>query len=132
MNSPTDVAGVYHLTRFIAVILRDAGLSNWYFAAYGALYLLKKLKSRFPKARGSCGFRLFLASFMIASKTMSDIAHTNGEWAEMGMSLFSTKVLFRMECEMFNYLDWKLIIRSEELEHFIAQVQREFGSHLYD
>jgi hypothetical protein len=37
-----------------------------------ALYLLQRLKARFPAAKGYSGHRLFISAFMLASKIMCD------------------------------------------------------------
>ncbi|KAG8706166.1 hypothetical protein FRC08_001231 [Ceratobasidium sp. 394] len=41
------------------------------------LYLLSRLKNRFPAARGSSGHRLYISAFMIASKVICDDTYSN-------------------------------------------------------
>ena len=48
---------------------------------FAALYLLQRLKARFPAARGSSGHRLFISAFMIASKVICDDTYSNKSWS---------------------------------------------------
>jgi Cyclin, N-terminal domain len=84
--------------------------------ALAALYLLKRLHTRYPTTRAMSGHRLFLTAFMLSSKLISDNTYSTKSWYEVGQKLFSIPELNRMEREMIECLDWQVHIPPNELE----------------
>ncbi|PWN87898.1 hypothetical protein FA10DRAFT_223622, partial [Acaromyces ingoldii] len=80
-----------------------------------ALFLLKRLKSRFPAARGSSGHRLFISALMLASKSSCDDTYSNKSWTVVGQGLFTLREVNQMERELFGYLGYKVNVENEEL-----------------
>ncbi|KAI0056512.1 hypothetical protein BV25DRAFT_1813916, partial [Artomyces pyxidatus] len=67
------------LEHFIAYALHRTRLHTS--VTFAVLYLLQRLKARFPAAKGSSGHRLFISAFMIASKIICDDTYSNKSWA---------------------------------------------------
>jgi hypothetical protein len=95
------------LAHFIAYALHRTRLPH--FVTLVALLLLRRLKTRFPAARGSSGHRLFISAFMIASKVVCDDTYSNQSWCVVGQKMFSLKEMNQMEREMCGYLEWNLV-----------------------
>jgi len=114
------------LAQFVAYALHRTRLAPC--VTFAALYLLQRLKNRFPAARGSSGHRLFISAFMIASKVVCDDTYSNKSWAVVGQGMFQLREINQMEREMCGYLEWQLNIDYLELEDFTAKTQLEFGS----
>jgi hypothetical protein len=93
-----------------------------------ALYLLSRLKSRFPLARGSSGHRLFISAYMIASKVICDDTYSNKSWCIVSQQMFSIKEINQMEREMCSYLEWVLNVEQSELDRFESRLKKEFGA----
>lgn len=113
------------LAVFIAYALHRTRLNAS--VTFAALFLLQRLKGRFPAARGSSGHRLFISAFMIASKIICDDTYSNKSWCVVGQGLFSLKEINQMEREMCGYLEWVLNVPPTELETFSVMVKNEFG-----
>jgi hypothetical protein len=113
------------LANFIAYALHRTRLHSC--VTFTALYLLARLKARFPAARGSSGHRLFISAFMIASKIVCDDTYSNKSWCVVGQGMFSLKEINQMEREMCSYLEWKLNFEPSELAQFELKVRREFS-----
>jgi Cyclin, N-terminal domain len=94
---------------------------------FTALFLLARLKERFPAARGSSGHRLFISAFMIASKVICDDTYSNKSWCIVGQNLYTLKEVNQMEREMCSYLEWLLHVEAPELETFTQRVKKEYG-----
>jgi hypothetical protein len=114
------------LALFVAYALHRTRLASC--VTFAALFLLQRLKNRFPAARGSSGHRLFISAFMIASKVVCDDTYSNKSWAVVGQGMFQLKEINQMEREMCGYLEWHLNIDYQELEQFTEKTQLEFGS----
>lgn len=114
------------LAHFIAYALHRTRLASC--VTYAALFLLQRLKNRFPAARGSSGHRLFISAFMIASKVVCDDTYSNKSWAVVGQGMFQLREINQMEREMCGYLEWHLNIDYLELDEFTKKVQSEFGT----
>lgn len=114
------------LAMFIAYALHRTRLAPC--VTFAALFLLQRLKNRFPAARGSSGHRLFISAFMIASKVVCDDTYSNKSWAVVGQGMFQLREINQMEREMCGYLEWQLNVDYLELESFTEKVQSEFGS----
>ncbi|EJT96746.1 hypothetical protein DACRYDRAFT_25558 [Dacryopinax primogenitus] len=115
------------LARFIAYALHRTRLPPS--VTYSALFLLSRLKGRFPGARGSSGHRLWISAFMIASKVVCDDTYSNKSWAIVGQHMFSLKEINQMEREMCGYLEWILNIDPAELKAFTDAVKEQYGPH---
>ncbi|KAG8988266.1 hypothetical protein FRB90_002856 [Tulasnella sp. 427] len=114
------------LAAFIAYALHRTRLASS--VTYCALFLLSRLKGRFPAARGSSGHRLFISAFMIASKVICDDTYSNKSWCVVGQGMFSLREINQMEREMCSYLEWVLNVKPEELSEFETEVKRDYGT----
>lgn len=85
---------------------------------FQALFLLRRLKSRFPAARGSSGHRLFISALMLASKSSCDDTYSNKSWTIVSQGLFSLREVNQMERELFGYLGFKVNVEIEDLNLF--------------
>ncbi|KAH9944766.1 hypothetical protein B0H21DRAFT_745724 [Amylocystis lapponica] len=112
------------LALFIAYALHRTRLHSS--VTFAALYLLQRLKARFPAARGSSGHRLFISAFMIASKVICDDTYSNKSWSIVGQGMFALREINQMEREMCSYLEWQLNIEPSALKEFEAKVRRDF------
>ncbi|KAF8484103.1 hypothetical protein JB92DRAFT_1629761 [Gautieria morchelliformis] len=113
------------LAHFVAYALHRTRLHPS--VTFTALFLLSRLKSRFPAARGSSGHRLFISAFMIASKVVCDDTYSNKSWTVVGQGMFSLREINQMEREMCGYLDWILNIPPKDLVEFDARVRKEYA-----
>ncbi|KAI0090749.1 hypothetical protein BDY19DRAFT_887059, partial [Irpex rosettiformis] len=93
---------------------------------FAALYLLRRLKARFPAARGSSGHRLFISAFMLASKVICDDTYSNKSWSIVGQGMFALREINQMEREMCSYLEWQLNVEPTSLKEFEEKVKRDF------
>lgn len=91
---------------------------------YSALLLLKRLKTRYPVARGSSGHRLFISAYMLACKTLCDDSYNNKSWVIVGQNLFTLREVNQMERELFGYLDLHLKIMPDEMIQFAAELEK--------
>ncbi|EJF57552.1 hypothetical protein DICSQDRAFT_173891 [Dichomitus squalens LYAD-421 SS1] len=112
------------LANFIAYALHRTRLHSS--VTFAALYLLQRLKARFPAARGSSGHRLFISAFMIASKVIYGDTYSNKSWSIVGQGMFALREINQMEREMCSYLEWQLNIEPNALKEFEAKVRRDF------
>ncbi|KAI0640822.1 hypothetical protein C8Q79DRAFT_921090 [Trametes meyenii] len=112
------------LSNFIAYALHRTRLHTS--VTFAALYLLQRLKSRFPAAWGSSGHRLFISAFMIASKVIYDDTYSNKSWSIVGQGMFALRETNQMEHEMCSYLEWQLNINPNALKEFEQKVRRDF------
>ncbi|KAI0368959.1 cyclin-like protein [Pilatotrama ljubarskyi] len=112
------------LANFIAYALHRTRLHTS--VTFAALYLLQRLKARFPAARGSSGHRLFISAFMIASKVICDDTYSNKSWSIVGQGMFALREINQMEREMCSYLEWQLNIDPSALQEFEQKVRRDF------
>jgi len=85
-TSPTP-----RLEHFIAYALHRTRLHIS--VTFAALYLLQRLKARFPAAKGSSGHHLFISAFMIASKIICDDTYSNKSWCIVGQGMFDPSIL---------------------------------------
>jgi len=113
------------LANFIAYAIHRTRLPET--VVFTALFLLSRLKERFPAARGSSGHRLFISAFMIASKVICDDTYSNKSWCIVGQNLYSLKEVNQMEREMCSYLEWILYVDGPELERFEQKVRKMYG-----
>ena len=121
--------GVVSLDKFIAwVIYRTQYRSSTTFAA---LYLTGLLKERFldqvvSNSRLTC-HRLFLAAFMVASKSIHDNSYKNTAFADLADKEIATvNELNTMEREILRFIDWKVNIPREVVEEFRRMVEHDF------
>ncbi|CAE6350386.1 hypothetical protein RSOLAG22IIIB_04743 [Rhizoctonia solani] len=114
------------LAQFVAYALHRTRLHSS--VTFCALYLLSRLKNRFPAARGSSGHRLYISAFMIASKVICDDTYSNKSWCVVGQGMFTLREINQMEREMCGYLEWCLNVKPEDLRDFELMVRKEYGS----
>ncbi|KAI0669695.1 hypothetical protein C8Q78DRAFT_1041616 [Trametes maxima] len=112
------------LANFIAYALHRTRLHTS--VTFAALYLLQRLKARYPAARGSSGHRLFISAFMIASKVICDDTYSNKSWSIVAQGMFALREINQMEREMCSYLEWQLSIDPNALKEFEQKVRRDF------
>ena len=77
-DQPAPAAGQQapaRLDHFIAYALHRTRLPES--VTYASLFLLQRLKARFPAAKGSSGHRLFIFAFTLASKIICDDTYCN-------------------------------------------------------
>jgi hypothetical protein len=110
---PLFVAYALHRTRLPSIV------------TFAALLLLQRLKMRFPNARGSCGHRLFLSAFMIASKVICDDTYSNHSWSIVAQQMFGLQEINQMEREMCSYLQWNINIQGDEVVEFAARIRAD-------
>lgn len=113
------------LANFIAYAIHRTRLPE--VVVFTALFLLSRLKDRFPAARGSSGHRLFISAFMIASKVVCDDTYSNKSWCIVGQNLYTLKEVNQMEREMCSYLEWILHVEASELKAFEDKVRSSYG-----
>jgi hypothetical protein len=99
------------LIRFVAYALHWARLPE--LVTYATLFLLARLKSQFPTARGSPGHRLFISAFMIASNVICDDTYSNKSWCIVGQGLFTLKEN-QMARETCSYLEWVQDVNADD------------------
>ncbi|TFK82055.1 hypothetical protein K466DRAFT_530947, partial [Polyporus arcularius HHB13444] len=109
------------LANFIAYVLHRIRVPTS--VAFGALYLLQRLKSRYPAARGSSGHRLFISAYMIASKMICDDTYSNKSWSIVGQGMFALREINQMEREMCSYLEWQLNFEPQAFREFEEKVR---------
>lgn len=114
-------SNVPRLAHFVAYALYRTRLPM--IVTYYALLLLKRLKTRYPVARGSSGHRLFISAFMLASKMVCDDSYNNKSWTIVGQGLFTLAEINQMERELLSYLDLHLDVAPSELEQFATELQ---------
>lgn len=117
-GTTSSVRPAPRLSEFIAYALHRTRLPT--VVTHHALFLLKRLKSRFPAARGSSGHRLFISALMLASKVECDDTYSNKSWTIVGQGLFSLSEINQMERELFGYLGFRVNVQNEELQEFVA------------
>ncbi|KAI0055129.1 cyclin-like protein, partial [Artomyces pyxidatus] len=109
------------LDHFIAYVLHRTRLHPS--VTFAALYLLQRLKTRFPNAKGTSGRRLFISAFMIASKVICDDTFSNKSWCIVSQGIFPLREINQMEREMCRYLEWQLTLDPVTLGEFEATVR---------
>ncbi|KAG8843605.1 hypothetical protein FRB91_003248 [Serendipita sp. 411] len=125
-GSSSSGASCPPLAHFIAYAIHRTRLPE--VVVFTSLFLLARLKERFPAARGSSGHRLFISAFMIASKVVCDDTYSNKSWCIVGQNLYTLKEVNQMEREMCSYLEWILHVEAAELEAFTQRVKKEYGA----
>ncbi|KAG9121254.1 hypothetical protein FRC07_002873, partial [Ceratobasidium sp. 392] len=88
-----------------------------------ALYLLSRLKKRFPAARASSGHRLYIFAFMIASKVICDNTYSNKSWCVAVQGMFTLREVNQMERKMCSYFEWILNVKLKDLRDFEARIR---------
>ncbi|KAJ3561646.1 hypothetical protein NP233_g10072 [Leucocoprinus birnbaumii] len=98
--------------------------------ALAALTLLQRLKSHSPTrslssaAKGREAERLFLSSYIAATKVLSDDRYRLQFWVVVGQNKFSTDELAQMEKEFFEGLEWDVRIDDATLAIYQLLVER--------
>lgn len=123
--APPSTTLTPRLDHFIAYALHRTRLHPS--VTFAALYLLQRLKARFPAAKGSSGHRLFISAFMLASKIICDDTYSNKSWCIVGQGMFALREINQMEREMCSYLEWQLNVDPSTLRDFQNRVQRDFA-----
>ncbi|WFD21015.1 hypothetical protein MCAP1_003270 [Malassezia caprae] len=121
-TSSANAADTPRLSYFVAYALYRTKLPMA--VMYTALLLLKRLKMRYPVARGSSGHRLFISAYMLACKTLCDDSYNNKSWVIVGQNLFTLREINQMERELFGYLDLHLQVLPEEMVQFAAELEK--------
>ncbi|KAH9171435.1 hypothetical protein EDB89DRAFT_2070756 [Lactarius sanguifluus] len=85
--APPSTTPTPRLDHFIAYALHRTRLHPS--VTFAALYLLQRLKARFPAAKGSSGHRLFISAFMLASKIICDDTYSNKSWCIVGQGILN-------------------------------------------
>jgi len=103
------------LPLYIACALAQAQLERP--ALFGALVLLKRYKMRLPQnvSYGRSAYRLFISSYMVATKLMYDKERPMATWRAIAQNIFSARELTVMELEFCRALDWNLQMDEKHL-----------------
>lgn len=117
-NTSKDVP---RLAYFIAYALYRTRLPV--VVSYHALIILKRLKERYPAARGSSGHRLFIAAYMLASKMVCDDSYNNKSWTIVCQGLLSLREVNQMERELLGYLALNINATAEQLTDFATEFE---------
>ncbi|KAH9057673.1 hypothetical protein EDB87DRAFT_1578552 [Lactarius vividus] len=123
--APPSTTPTPRLDHFIAYALHRTRLHPS--VTFAALYLLQRLKARFPAAKGSSGHRLFISAFMLASKIICDDTYSNKSWCIVGQGMFALREINQMEREMCSYLEWQLNVDPSTLRDFESRVRHDFA-----
>jgi len=123
--APPSTTPTPRLDHFIAYALHRTRLHPS--VTFAALYLLQRLKARFPAAKGSSGHRLFISAFMLASKIICDDTYSNKSWCIVGQGMFALREINQMEREMCSYLEWQLNVDPTTLRDFESRVRQDFA-----
>lgn len=121
-GKPTETT--ISLPRFIAYAFHRTRLPSS--VAFHALFLLSRLKARYPAASCAYGHRLFLTSYMLSSKVICDDTYSNKSWAIVGQGFYELRDVNLMEREMIHYLSFDLTIPGSELEQFTQTVRATY------
>jgi len=121
-GKPTE--STISLARFIAYGFHRTRLPSS--VAYHALFLLSRLKARYPAASCAFGHRLFLTSYMLSSKVICDDTYSNKSWAIVGQGFYDLRDVNLMEREMIHYLSWDLTISGPDLATFTDRVKATY------
>lgn len=121
-SRPLTLPVQHPLLEFIAYALYRTRLPP--LVVYQGLYLLRRLKQRFPACRGSSGHRLFISALMLASKVLCDDTYSNKSWTIVGQGLFTLRDINTMEVELFAFLDYRVNVRPDELRLFVALLEQ--------
>ncbi|KAJ3508313.1 hypothetical protein NMY22_g16655 [Coprinellus aureogranulatus] len=113
------------LARFIAYVTHRTDYPQC--VLFAALVLLQRLKFRCPAAKGPCGHRLFISTFMIASKFLCDDSYSIKAWCEAAQWMYSVPMLKRMERDICRFLGWDVAVNSRILTDFEAFATRNFS-----
>jgi hypothetical protein len=121
---PASTQSQAKLPYFIAYALHRTKLHPT--VTFLALFLLQRLKARFPSARGSSGHKLFISAYMISSKVICDDTYSNKSWCIVAQAMFTLREINQMEREMCQYLDWQLTVDHLTLSNFETAVKKDF------
>jgi len=113
--APPSTTQTPWLEHFIAYALHRTWLHTS--VTFAVLYLLQRLKARFPAVKGSSGHRLFISAFMLTSKIICDDT-SNKSWCIVGQGMFALQEINQMEQEMCSYLEWQLSVNPSTLRDF--------------
>ncbi|KIJ32876.1 hypothetical protein M422DRAFT_183916, partial [Sphaerobolus stellatus SS14] len=113
------------IAHFIAYALYRTKLHTS--VVFTELYLLSRLKYKFPYSKASSGHRLLIPTFMIAHKLLDDNSYENNSWAVVTHGIFSLQELNQMEREICRFLQWQLCIDPEDLADFEIRVWKNYG-----
>lgn len=113
------------LAVFIAYAIHHTRLPPM--VTFTALLLLHRLKDRFPAARGSCGYRLFLSAFIIAAKLCCEETYSTLSWCIVAQHKFQLDAVNQMEREMCFYLDYNLHVKEHEVAALEALIRATYS-----
>lgn len=89
---------------------------------FTVLFLLTRLKERFPAAQGSSGHCLFISASMITIKVIYDDIYSNKSWCIVGgQNLYTLKEVGQIERKICLYLEWTLHVKAAELEAYTSR-----------
>ena len=112
------------LAHFIAYALHHMRFTT--LVAFAALYLLQRLKTQFIAVCGSSSHRLFISTYTIVSKVISDDTYFNKLWCVAGQGTFYLMEINQMECKVCSYLEWQLNVKLTTLQDFETMIRKDF------
>ncbi|KAM5542958.1 hypothetical protein V8D89_003342 [Ganoderma adspersum] len=114
------------LAKFIAYALHSSNTSES--TVFAALYLLQRLKGRFPAATGCdgmAGHRMFLPALRIVSQSKSRAS--TDYWVDVGGGLFHRDQVDGAERDLRRFLGGYVEIDPAALREFERRVRRDFA-----
>jgi len=116
------------LPYFIAMALSLSQLPEAH--ALAALILLHRLKSQYPAsspAKGTDAARLFLVSYIVATKALSDFRPRPQFWVLVGQNKFSADEITQTEKGFLENIAWDLRIDDTTLAMYHVLVEKQKG-----
>ena len=121
---PKSPPTILPLMQFITHVLRHAGLPPS--VTFATLFLLERVKTRFPTIGMASGHRIFMTAFIIAAKVLVDPPHRPSWWDLIAYNTFEREELDQMEREMLACLGWDVQFQPEALTEFEEKVRGQF------
>ncbi|TBU38253.1 hypothetical protein BD309DRAFT_874763 [Dichomitus squalens] len=123
-GSPFDDPAI-PLAQFIAHAIHSSKADTS--IVFSALYLLQRLKGRYPMSwggNGMSGQRLFLSALIVASR--SSPGPPNRSWVDVGQGLFHHQTVEGIERNLLEFLEYRVDIEPYALKEFERLVRKDF------
>ncbi|TBU31150.1 hypothetical protein BD311DRAFT_804924 [Dichomitus squalens] len=116
------------LKHFIAYVLYRTRFDSA--VVFSTLYLLYRLKERYPACTGTSGLRLFLPALVVTAKMMLDDTYSNKSFALLSQGMFPVREVNHMERKLLSEMDMEVNPPTTELFHvFKAHVRERYSNH---
>ncbi|KAM5542982.1 hypothetical protein V8D89_003366 [Ganoderma adspersum] len=121
---PDPAPTILPLKQFITYVLRAARLPPS--VTFSALFLLERVKTRFPTIDMPSGHRLFITAYIIAAKVLVDPPYRPSWWDVIAYRTFEGEEMHQMEREMLVCLGWDVQVQPDALAEFEEKVRWQF------